>query len=202
MAVVLATIASEVVAQMNLAVTYTATVTDPRAYSQQVTDAVLNADGMVIEAILSNPSNGQRAAFIISTTVAHAGALPARIGPIDSVVIGGKGAVPWDISEIENERTNRLTLTSINPHFAIEGNVLFHNQGATAATVRYVSYAKSGACQSPDEYGGVVLCGALMLMFSIEGENDSTASMYGQQFQAMLQAIRNGQAPGAFTGQQ
>lgn len=198
MAVTLATIASEVVAQMNLAVTYTATPTDPRAYAQMVTDAVLNADGMVVEAILSNPSNGQRAAFIASTTVAHAGALPARIGPIDSVVIGGKGAVVWPIDEIENERTNRLSLTSINPHFAVEGNTLFHNQGATAATVKYVAFTKSSACQSPDEYGAAVLCGALMLMFSVEGEADSTAGMYGQQFQAMLQAIRAGQAPAPF----
>lgn len=194
MAVVLATIASQVVAQMNLAATYTATPTDPRAYAQQVTDAVLAADGMVVEAILSNPSNGARAAFIASASVAHAGALPARIGPIDSVVIGGKGATLWSLQEIEYERTNALSLT-YPPRFAIEGNTLFHNQGASTATVKYVSFTKTSACQSPDEYAAAVLCGALMLMFSIEGEADSTAGMYGNQFQAMLQAIRAGQAP-------
>src|SRR5690349_3389270 len=142
MAVVdITTVAKEVVAQLNLAVTYSATPTDPRAYTAQITDAILNADGAVCEAILSNPSNGQRAAFLQSTTVAHAGTLPARIGPIDAVIVGGKAATEWDKSEIEAERTNRLSLTSINPHFAIDGNVLYHN-GGSAATVKYSTYTR------------------------------------------------------------
>lgn len=189
----LTTIESLVVAELNANTTYSNASTDPRFYTNQIRDAVLNADGAVCEAILVNTSNGQRVGFIASITVNHGALLPEHLGSIDAVLIGGKAAVPWDASEIENERLNRLALTSINPHYAVSESILYHN-GATVATVQYGNYTRTLVCQAPDEYSHLIMCGALAELFSVEGENDSTASMYAQQFQAGLAAIRGGGA--------
>lgn len=179
-------------ANLNAPGNYDQTVTDPRAASQEIRDFVIAADGAVVEAIVSNPNNGQRAGFRTTANVTHGGALPARIGPIDSVTINSKAAELWSKSEIENERTNRLSLTSINPHFAVDGNTLFINMGT--ATVAYFTYTAGTACQAPSEYYGAVLSGALMYAMNHEGEDPASAGLYATQFNTMLAAIRAGQA--------
>jgi hypothetical protein len=196
MAVLIATVESQINAIFNYATTYTATVSDPRAYSQFIADNALAIDGQVIEAICSNPLNSQRLAFITSATVAHAGALPARIGPIDSVLIAGVPAAEASLTEITWDRSTSLTY--LQAKYAIFGNRLFHNQGATSATVYHCTYTRTSALQSPDEYGSVVVCGTASISGNVEGEDVASVNYYASQYQAMLQSIRAGQAPMPF----
>lgn len=196
MAVSIATIKSDINALLNFATTYTATPTSARASEQWIADNALTADGMVVEAIGANPANGRWNAFSTTASVAQGGALPSRIGTIGSVVIGGKAATEWPETEIEFDRGTGLTM--LPARYAIVGNKLFHNQGASSATVEYFTYSRTSACQAPDEYYGQVLCGTAWLCSNIEGEDVASASHYAQLFQEMLAAIRAGQAPSPF----
>lgn len=192
------TVGSLVVAALNAAGTYTAVPSDPRFYTTQIQDACNNADGLVVEAICSNRSHPRRQGFLTSSIVANGALVPSHIGPIEGVVIDGKGSEPWPVTEIENERLNPLSLISYNKHYWIDGSNLFFHNG-TSATVHYAAYTRSLAnppvLQSPDEYTDVIVAGAMTMLATPEGEDAPFANHYQQQFLAMLAAIRENREP-------
>lgn len=192
MAIDFTKIASLCVAQLNAAGTYTATPSDPRFYTGQIKDAINNADAAVLTLILSDPANPFRNRFITSAVVNHAAAIPAHIGPVVSVVVGGKGAMLWPKSEIEFEKTNPLTLTKIAAHYWIDqDNILFVN--AASATVYFANFTQSVAdppvLQCPDGFGDAVACRALAFLFPVEGENVSAGQHYERLWAEFMQAI-------------
>src|SRR4051812_48555065 len=89
----------------NLSDTYTETPdSGSRAYEQQLIDLSLTIDGELICIGLLNPTWSHRIEFQQSTSVAYGANLPAHVGPIDAVLIGGKLATWATIDQIDSER--------------------------------------------------------------------------------------------------
>lgn len=190
MAISLARIRADIYARVG-ASTVDGVLDDPERWTQaEVDSAILKADLAVIEAITQTPGHSSLSSLITSTTVAHGGLLPARVGPILGVVLSGKGAIQWPRNAIERERTNPQGLTLIEPHFDIHGNRLFHN-GAAAATVDYVPQPVLGAGPvSPDQYAAAVTAGALAELYVKEGQHTAAAGHYMNLFALHLQQIK------------
>lgn len=187
-------IASLCVAELNANSTYTTATNDPRFYTNQIRDAIANADAAVCLLILGDPDNPYRGEFSsTSSSVAHGGVIPSHISPVISVVISSKGAQLWPKSEIEFERDNSLALTTIKPHYFIdEDKVLFHN-GVSNATVHYYTFTQSvtdpPVLQCPDGLADAVACRALAFLFSVEGENTQVAEHYEAMWKDFVAAI-------------
>ncbi len=212
MAVSISTIESLTVQELNANTTYSSSSSDPRFYTAGIADAALSADGMVVEAICRNLQHSRRAQFYTTQTGAtHGGTIGNAIGPVDTIQFvvscgtapGNRPSEMWPKGEVQAEVRNVLSLTRIDPHYALDGRVIYHN-GATIASnsgggtvsvnLTYPSYTRTSACQSPDEYAMAVACGTLGFLFSIEGENTTVAQFYWQQFQVMLNQISIGQS--------
>lgn len=181
MAVSFATVASRVNAMLNAAATYTATPSDARFYTQQIKDAVNSADALVCNLILCNPTHPKRRGFLTSSTVANAAQIPARIGPIESVIIDGISARLRDKSEIARERTNALSLTTYRKGYWIDGSDLFFHNGTTA-TVWYCTFTKSTAdppvLQAPEEEEDAVFEAAMVNLCNPEGEDAEMLALH------------------------
>lgn len=199
MAISFTKVGSLVVAQLNAAGTYTTTPTDPRFYTQQIKDAINDADAFVVALILGTAGHPALGSFLpTSSVVAHLGTIPAHIGPIVAVTVDGKGAQEWPKTEIEAERSNALSLTKYDKHFWIDsGSLLYHN--GTSASVFYRTFVQSVAdpptLQSPEEYAEAVACRALAFLFSVEGENTPVAQHYNQMWRDFEALIKAGIAP-------
>jgi len=184
-------------------------VIDPRWATQQIVDAVLSADDAVVAAYMKNRNNARASSYYaIQTGVAHGGLITGTAGPIGDVrfvVTGGtspgtRAGVAWELSEIQHEIDNVLSL-DFDPHYRIEGRRIFHNGAAIAAQsgggtvsvdVEAPNYTQTSACQAPDESRWAVTVGAMAMLVPVEGENAGPQGTWGQQFQAMLQAIAAG----------
>lgn len=172
---------------------YGTTVSDPRFYDSGIRDAVVEADSFVVGAIIASNSAWKTQLTKTSSTVAHAGSIPAHIGPVVSVVLNGKGADPWPKSEIEWERTNSLSLASIDPHYWIDNDgVLFHNYSGNATVWYYAASYASGSpptLVSPDAFEEVIASKALAFLINVEGENTAAAAQYDQHWQATMKFL-------------
>jgi hypothetical protein len=211
MSVSVATVEKLVVAQVNAAVTYSATPTDPRFYTTQIADAALAADAKVVAARIKNINDPRRYLYYTTQSgIAHGGTLTAFAGEIDSitfVITGGTMAGTYvateaDPRKLELEILNYTSATLIAPHYYVEGVKLYHNGATVAAnsgggSVSVVAtgptFTLTSACQAPDEDLFIVTAGTLGMLFSIEGENDGTANLYLQEFNMMLQGLESGQ---------
>jgi len=201
------TVASElVVAQLNLATTYTITPSDPRAYAAQIADAVLGADSDVVRAICNNPKHPRRAGFFTTqASVASGSQLTAHAGPVEGVTFavtattwtGTRPGVLSTQAQIDWDNLNARDKTLLQCRYYIDGDTIWHNRAglllgdasAVSVSVTYPAFTKSGACQAPDEYLMPVVHGALALLINLEGEDPTSAGLYGQMFQAELQQI-------------
>lgn len=198
MAASFSTVASLVNAELNFAATYSSTPSDSRVYTQQIKDLINSTDGMVVEAICSNPTHPRRSGFLTSSTVAHAAAIPTHVGPIEAVIVDGAPAEWWDRGEIVNDISNVLSLTTIPKRYAIDGSNRFYHNGTTA-TVHYATYTRSAAdppvLQSPDEYTELIVVGACRILATVEGEDPQAAAYWNQLWESGMSAIRESRAP-------
>jgi len=192
MAVSLSTIRKLVIRGINLSSGYTEAVDDPAFDADQIRDAILLADGSVVAALCGNANHPRRHAFFSTASVPHGGVIPSRVGPVESCVIGGKAASLWDKEEIEDERENVLGLTTISPHYVLEGSTLYHN-GSGNAIVTFPQFTLGLVCQSPDEYSAAVACGALSFLFPSEGDDIEAGGFYLAQWNAYLKMISEGE---------
>ncbi len=168
MAVSLSRVTTDVVLALNAGSpgSYTSVVVDPRWTTQQVVDAVLTADALVCAAIFRNANNSRAALFFITQTGLASGAtIGNSAGPIASVqfvVTGGtapgtREGVEWDANEIQNEITNPLGLTLIDPHYRLDSKVIYHNAatiaansggGSVSVNCVFPGFTRTTACQA------------------------------------------------------
>lgn len=212
MSVVLGTIASQAIAILNAATSYTSTASDPRFYTQQISDTVLSIDSQVCEAINRNRDHPRRTLFYITQSgVASGGTIANTAGEIDTVVFvvsGGsyaasRAGIEWDKEELLRENDNALGLTAAfrDAHYAMDGRVLYHNGvalasctgGSVSVNVTFPQFSRTAACQAPDEYYDVVLAGSVAQLAMVEGENVAMAQAWWAQFQALLGNIAVGE---------
>lgn len=206
MAVSLAVISTDCALLLNAgsAGSYSATITDPRWATQEVVDAVLMADAAVCAAIFKNKENPRAALYYTTQSgLAHGGTIGQSAGPVASVtfVVGAanRPGVEWEKAEIQHEITNTLSL-DYDCHYYIDGKIIWHNGAAIAAyasaavsvNLTYPAFTKTSACQAPDEYAWIVLCGAMSFLSMPEGENVAADSVWVQQFAMGIKMIITG----------
>lgn len=206
----LSIIATDVVLGLNAGSGYSSVVTDPRWSTQQIVDAVLHSDGLVVAACIEDPNNPYASGYYTTLSgIAHGGIINASFGGIVTVqfVLTGGGApsvrpgIMWDLADIIFEIRNTLALR-FDPHFQLHGRVLYHNGASIAAyesavvsvNVITLTYSRSSACQAPDILSWLVFVGAMALLVPVEGENTGAAGYWGELFFKGLEAISKGKA--------
>lgn len=210
MAVDLASICADCVLLLNAGSpgAYSSTVIDPRWATQQIVDAVLDADGMVCAAIFQNKNHPRNVLFYTTQTgLAHGDTVGSSqiVGPITSVMFvvtggtapGKRQGIPWEAAEIQHEIINALGL-DYDPHYDLDGQIIWHNGAAIAARsgggtvsvdVVFPEFSGTSSPQAPDEYAELVLAGAMAILVPVEGENVPAANHWLQAFEAGLQMI-------------
>ena len=206
-------VVSDVILSLNAGTpgTYGVTVTDPRWNASQISDAVLTADALVVAAILRNKSNSRNQLYYATQFgLANGGTIGINIaGEVAAVTFtvtaatepinnGARSGDEWPKVEIDNE--NRYPVLGYDPHYFIDGNVIYHNGSALASyygagvsvDVTFPFFVRVSTCQSPDEYEYAVYCGAMSLLQPVEGENVDSASTWAGQFQQLLKMIEMG----------
>ena len=137
--------------------------------------------------------------------MSHGAQLTAHAGPVEGVTFavtattwtGTRPGVLSTREQIDWDNLNPRVKDLLPCRYYIDGDTCFHNAtgillgdaSVVSVSVTYPAYTKTGACQSSDEYLLPVVHGALALLFDIEGESPESAGLYGQMFQAELQAI-------------
>src|ERR1700685_1585297 len=171
---------------------FTSTVIDPKFSTQEVSSAVLNADGMIAESIVRNLENSRRALYYTTQiALANGGTIGAAAGPIDTVqfvITGGTmpGAYPateTDAEEIRFENRNPLQLFSLDAHYHSDGKVIYHNGvgiaalsgGVVSVNITYPNYTQTTACQAPAELSDAVVALAMKTLVAVEGSNSPVA---------------------------
>jgi hypothetical protein len=188
-------VAKKVNAILNVADSYTATPdAGSRLYATQLTDTALDIDGEIIKAGLGNPTWAHRIDFQQSTTVAHAGNIPAHIGAIDAILIGGEPAAPAPLDQITSERQLVSQSITVTPHFNLDGTVLSHN-GTSSAVVKSCIYTRTSALQCHEVYEPAIIRGVLAQLASPEGEDIELQAQFARLYQVDLQMIGEGQIP-------
>lgn len=206
MSVNLATVSTDVVLGLNAGSGYSANVTDLRWTTQQIVDAVLNSDGMVVAACIDDKNNPYASGYYTTISgVSNGSNVTASLGPMVSVQFVLTGGTPpsvrpgilWDLAEIIEEIQNPNGL-NFDPHFQLQGRVMFHNGASIAASeaaivsvnVVVINYTRSSACQAPDDFTWLVFVGAMAQLVPVEGENVGAAGYWGQMFFSGLEAIK------------
>jgi hypothetical protein len=208
MPVNLAIISTDCVLGLNAGSGYSATVTDPRWSTQQIVDAVLNSDGMVVAACIEDRNNPYASGYYtLISGIPNGSTVTASLGPIVSIQFNLTGGSPpsvrpgilWDLAEIIDEIQNPNGL-NYDPHFQLQGRILYHN-GASIAAVEtatvsvnamVINFVRSSACQAPDVFAWLVFVGAMAQLVPVEGENVGASANWAQMFFQGLQAVREG----------
>jgi hypothetical protein len=212
MAVPLSTVAIDVVLELNVGSGYSATVTDPRYNTSQIVDAVLSSDGAVVQALIESGDKEAASTFYSTISgIVNGGTITGdsiAIVSIQFVLSGGSAIAPlvrpgilWDLAEIIEEIQNPLSL-NFDPHFYLEGRILYHNGAALAVTetatisvnVLVIGFTRSSAPQAPEQYTWLVYVGAMALLVNLEGEDTPAASYWGGLFMQGLQLIKQGKS--------
>jgi hypothetical protein len=206
MAVSLTVASSLVVAELNANTSYAATVTDPRFYNSQISDAVLAADADVVRAICNNPKHPRRQGFITTQSgVSHGAQLTAHAGPVEGVQFAitattWTGTRPGSLAPreaIDFDNLNPRAKTLLPCRYFIDGDTIFHNKtgllagdaSAVSVNVAYPAFTKTSACQSPDEMLLPVVHGALAILMNVEGEDSTSAQLYATLFAKEIEQI-------------
>lgn len=168
---------------------YGLTVDDAMYFATEFADAAIQADLLVIGAILDTPNHRRRAEFLELATVSDGAIVPK---PIGAVWIDGKPGTLVKPSTLRRFKLNRFSLTTIadGGYYYVEGNILFYI--GSSGKVESIAALSSGNLHTPDEYEWVVTMGTLSLVVPKEGTKVSFVSYCGSQFQSMIGLIRQG----------
>lgn len=168
---------------------YGLTVDDNLYFAQEFADAAIQADLVIVGAILDTPNHRRRAEFLELATVSDGAIVPK---PIGAVWIDGKPGTLVKPSTLRRFKLNRLSLTTIadGGYYYIEGNILFYI--GSSGKVESITALTSGNLHTPDEYEWAVTMGTLALVVPKQGTNVAFASYCNSAFQAMIGSIRQG----------
>jgi hypothetical protein len=152
---------------------YTSTVGDSGLYAvtQEVTDAIIEADMRFCEAVISTPGHPYRPSFMVaSSNLASSESIPPHVGAHGKVLIDPTGAGAFKrgiLADSMDEVAEVLHHPTLYPncklYYFIEDSVIEHT--GSAARVYYPSFTKNdAACQSHELYTEGVACAAIAIL--------------------------------------
>lgn len=169
----LVTVRDFVVAQLNAADTYGGAVDDPK-YPQGLIDAViLNADAIVVKAIMENDKHPKRGVYLVATAVNTSGnLLPEHLGPIGEVKNNNLPCTMVAIGDFRRWlRSASIFIVPTAPGVAAtDAERLYFND--SSVTVDLCTYNRTGACQAPIEYTTVEAHLAAAMIFKLGGDGN------------------------------
>lgn len=171
-------------------------VTDPERWpTGELSDAALDADGIVCGWFLQKSGDGRRVPFLQVATVANGGTIPSHIGELDSILLNGAMPLPSDPYTISRDRANLFGASvKYQPKIFIWGATLMHNYTGGGATVTYADYTRSGACQAPSEYSAAVVALATANIIAKNGNHEDAAQAYHAIGLSYLSPIARGES--------
>lgn len=170
---------------------------------QEITDAVLQTDMQVCQAIIETPNHPARAAFMVglSANIANGGLLPTAAlgaGGVVTVSTDGSAYTPAQRGKSKDEILEVIevgvfvygaTSDDYAGYYFIEDNRLYHT--SVIAKITYCVLAISTVPQAPDMYEEAIIQGALSSLYK---DGAASAEMHGtaeQKFQNALNIIRS-----------
>lgn len=212
----LSDIASLLVAELNAATTFTATPTDPRFYTSQISKTILALDAALAATIGSNRAHSRLKDYLTTSSSLTSGSqLVSRVGSVLTVqAVLTAGAWPFQTTEpaklktyeeIQRENVNPSALTWMAPAYALDGDVIYTNKAGlervAGRTVRfdaiYPQYTDTGAVQAAVEFTAMLYRGALEMLSPVEGTNVGMGQHYGQGFARDLALVARNEVPQA-----
>lgn len=163
---------------------------------QELTDAILQADVQVCEAICSVSNHPARAAFLVgvSGNLLNGTLLPVATGMIGQVLLtsGNNVFIPGKLARSKDEITEAIELGAdvygnIAGFYFVQDNLIYHT--SLAARVGYCVVAIGTSPQAPDIYEQVIIDGALSALLK-DGGDTSQHQISEQKFQAGISNIR------------
>lgn len=168
--------------------------------TQEITDAILEADAVICQARISTPGDPYRNTWVSFTPdLAHAALIPAHIGSVGGVDV--KVSSTYTPARFTSSKAEILamrahpTLYPDAKNWAfIEDSQLFHN--GDFARVWRSSFSKSAACQSPEQDQTAVIAGALGGLAKDGSVTPEIYTMGATYFQWYIQTeIKGNQVP-------
>lgn len=130
-----------------------------------ITTAILNVDGAVVRAIMSNPKHPKRGAYLSPVSVTNGSIIGEHIGPIGKVKIDSNLGIEADPEDIRRWAQSPTIYGSPTGYFGVAGETLYFN--GTSATVDVCTYSRTSACQAPSEYTMLVAHLTLATIFKL-----------------------------------
>lgn len=157
--------------------------------TQEITDTILEADAIIVQARISTPGDPYRNTWVSFTPdLAHAALIPPHIGSV-----GGVDVKVGDTYTPARFTSSKAEILAMRAHPAlyldaknwafIEDAVVYHN--GDSARVWRSTFTKSAVCQSPeqDELAVIALTlGALPKDGSVTPEIYAAGAAYGQWY--------------------
>lgn len=173
---------------------YTAVVGDNARYAvtQEILDAILEADANVCRAICETPGHPYAAAFVTPTgNLASGTIIPAYVGcPIDVTVDGEFSRLAESRAEILEILANPTLYPDVEAWHFIENSILYHT--GTDGIVKHPAFTKTSACQAHESYQSADVAGAISLLPK-DGGDDSFFDHWLKIYVGMEAQIRNRQ---------
>lgn len=133
--------------------------------TQEITDAILEADAVICQARISTPGDPYRNTWVsFSADLAHAALIPPHIGSVGGVDVKvGETYTPARFTSSKAEILAMRAHPTLYPNAQnwafIEDSQLFHN--GDFGRVWRSMFTKSAACQSPEQDQTAVIAGAV-----------------------------------------
>lgn len=173
---------------------YTAVAGDNARYAvtQEILDAILEADANVCRAICETPGHSFASTFLTDTDALESGEeVPGFAGGIVDVKVDGTSArLASSRGEILEVAANSALYPDIGGWYFVENSILFHT--GTGGVVRHAAFSMTDACQAHESYRSAVVAGAVMLLAK-DGGDPAFYQHYVGIFAQQERAIRGGQ---------
>lgn len=158
--------------------------------TQEITDAALEADSLIVETIIGTAGHPYASQFMVeSPDIATGGLIPAHTGVQGIVRVDGVVArLAGSQAEISEILANPTLYPNASKWYVINGNNIVHT-GAVAKVTYPVFTPGTTVCQSPNVYESAVVAGAISLLAKDGSVTPELYGAMGQFFQRCLQMI-------------
>lgn len=172
------------------------------AGSQELADAILEADAMVVmDGYLSVPNHPQRQQFlVVSGNLANGAQVPLCVGVISRVDVTNDSGSNWTPA-IESTKDDVLMGRSLNaatiPYiasdamrgfYAIADDSIYHTD--QLARIYLPQFTKTAVCQAHEGHEAAIIAGAMMLLK--KDNSNAEHEFYANQYFQLLPLIRQG----------
>lgn len=183
-------------------------ITAERYKSGELDDWIVAADAGNCARICQMKGHGRRKDFFaVAVGVAFGAQIGTHVGPVESVqflitggpLVGTRAPAPWgldSLAELERENQNVLLLTTLKPHWILDGDTVYHNAaglilaGASSIVVQVVTcqFTLTTLCQASSEFTRADALGSLAALFLKDGQREAAGNLFATMHEKEMAA--------------